>query len=157
MGRLRGRLDKKVQSAIRLAEKAVRQAMEVADVAAVDAVLQRYEPAREFLGPILDKLAAHRHSLVAATAERLQSFLQAEPGPAQIKQMMASCRPFAGLVAAELAALQNRYDALVQRAVDDLLSLIGVDGARPAALSSASCISPRLSPRFFAPSACPSR
>eukprot|EP01052_Picozoa_sp_SAG31_P016829 SAG31_NODE_1129_length_9755_cov_2.095070_12_plen_71_part_00 len=42
--------------------------------------------------------------------------------------MMSQCKPFAGLVSAELDALQIRYDQSVQRAVDDLLSLIGFDG-----------------------------
>ena len=41
IARLRSRLDKKIQTAIRLAEKAVRAAMDVNDVANVDAVLSR--------------------------------------------------------------------------------------------------------------------
>ena len=49
-----------------------------------------------------------RHNLIGLTAEKLQSFLLADPSPTQIREMTASCKPFAALVASELDALQVR-------------------------------------------------
>eukprot|EP01052_Picozoa_sp_SAG31_P016830 SAG31_NODE_1129_length_9755_cov_2.095070_13_plen_92_part_00 len=72
--------------------QAVRQATNVHDVATVDAVLQKYKPAQEFLGPVLAELTAHRHNLVSATAENLQAFLLADPSPVCVQSATACTR-----------------------------------------------------------------
>eukprot|EP01050_Picozoa_sp_SAG11_P001097 SAG11_NODE_45_length_20574_cov_8.004054_2_plen_1080_part_00 len=127
IARLRSRLDKKVASSIRIAEKTIRASLIVDDIAKVDAVLSEFEPASKYLGPVLEELTIHRHHLVGVTAEKLQTFLMTEPTPGDIQVMKRSCAPFATLVSAELDALQRKYDELVQAAVDDLLALIGID------------------------------
>ena len=129
VGRLRTRLEKKRNSAVRVAEKRLTVAL-TAETSPyeVSALMNEYELARSFLTGPLEKLEARRVALVATAAERLHLASQEDSkDPHAIRQVISECEHLGDLVRSDLDMAKERYNAITQGAVDDLLSMVGAE------------------------------
>jgi hypothetical protein len=129
VGRLRSRLEKKRNSAVRIAEKRLTAAL-TSDISPyeVSALMNEYEPARNLLGAHLEKLEGRRVSLVATAAERLHKVSQEESAdPRAIQQVVSECEHLGDLVRGDLDMARERYNAITQQAADNLLSMVGTE------------------------------
>ena len=129
VARIRLRLEKKRNSAVRVAEKVLTAAL-AADMSPyeVGALMDTYEPARDFLGPHLEKLEGRRVSIVARAAERLHQVSQEESAdPRAVKQVILECEHLGDLVRGDLDMARERYNSITQQAADDILSMVGTE------------------------------
>ncbi len=129
VARIRLRLEKKRNSAVRVAEKQLTAAL-TSDMTPyeVSALMDKYEPARDFLGPHLEKLEGRRVSIVAKAAERLHQVSQEESAdPRAVQQVISECEHLGDLVRGDLDMARERYNSITQQAADDILSMVGTE------------------------------
>ena len=79
-----------------------------------------YEPARQHLANSLQKLEVRRQALVREVADRLHLAAQGEDSPMAIHQIILECEPLGNLVRFDLEMAKERYNNIVQAAVDDI-------------------------------------
>lgn len=127
VSRARVRLEKKRNSAIRVAEKKINAALSCPSAVEVETLMIEYEPARQHLANSLQKLEVRREALVREVADRLHLAAQGEDSPMAIHQIILECEPLGNLVRFDLEMAKERYNNIVQAAVDDILSLVGSD------------------------------